>query len=464
MNLKQSALIIAVFSSFSASAQEMSGFRTDNYNGVNGVFFNPANLGNSPYKIDVGFFGLNMMAANNALDFNFKTFSDFNADTGTINKMIGNGNANSMLLGVSMHLPSVLYTINKKTSVALTTRSRVLFGIHDFDGNLINSINSETQKSNFPFTLNNNTNMRINANVFAEIGASVGRVIIEDGNHFLKGGVTLKYIGGVANGYIQLDNLKATINADSSGNNVYATNSSGTIAIGTAGIDINNTNDALKFDFDASSLGADLGFVYEYRPENLSDKRNKYLFKISAAVLDMGAVRYTLNPQSAGAYTISIPSSQKFGLDTLQVKDINELKQVFDNNSNYFSKAAGYTSTYSVSLPTSLQLGGDVRAMNNIYVNINGQFALTQNEKKAYNPRIMNIVSICPRFEHKWASVYLPISISNLSGTTLGLGFRLGPLYAGSSSILSMATSKSKQADFYFGFRFGIKNKMNKDS
>ena len=40
----------------SVSAQDFPGFRTGNYTGVNGVFFNPANIADSRYRWDFNLF------------------------------------------------------------------------------------------------------------------------------------------------------------------------------------------------------------------------------------------------------------------------------------------------------------------------------------------------------------------------------------------------------------------------
>jgi len=48
------------------------------------------------------------------------------------------------------------------------------------------------------------------------------------------------------------------------------------------------------------------------------------------------------------------------------------------------------------------------------------------------------------------------LSFNEISGTNLGVGFRVGGFFIGSSSILSALASDSNQADAYFGFRFGL--------
>ncbi|MCC6185684.1 MAG: hypothetical protein IT256_00885 [Chitinophagaceae bacterium] len=152
MKRKITALAALALLSNGASAQEMNGFRTDNYNGANGAFFNPANLGNSPYKLDVGLVGFNFMAGNKNVDFSFGTMSDLTTDSNILSKFIGNGTTNSMQVGATFHLPCISYSINKKTTIAILSRARILFNIHDFDGTLINSITNGANNPSLPYT------------------------------------------------------------------------------------------------------------------------------------------------------------------------------------------------------------------------------------------------------------------------------------------------------------------------
>ena len=47
---------LAVATALPAAAQDFPGYRAGNYTGVNGVFFNPANIADSRYRFDVNLF------------------------------------------------------------------------------------------------------------------------------------------------------------------------------------------------------------------------------------------------------------------------------------------------------------------------------------------------------------------------------------------------------------------------
>lgn len=461
MKLNYTLLFALAFIANTSLAQEMLGFRTDNYNGVNGAFFNPANLADNPYKVDVNLIGVNLFAGNKNMKFDLGTFSDA-GDSSGLNKLIGDNATNSIMVNLAMHLPSVSYRIDAKTSVALLTRARFLFDVRDFDGKLVNSINNQT--IGLPVTINNSTNMRLNMNMFSEIGISGGRVIIDQGPHFLKAGATLKYLAGVGNYYFQLNNLNTVLDTNANGDAV-ARNSSGSIAMG-GGLDISGSGTDIQFGFNAAGFGADLGAVYEYRPNNVAEEAMPYLFKVSVAVLDLGSIKYKAIPNYTLGYDINIPAGQEFRLENLSGSESGtELKQAFDSYPAYFKRTNGLnSSSYRVSLPRTLQLGADVRAVSHLYVSANLQLGMSNNESKPYNPKAINSFVLTPRFEIPMFAAYLPVSYNNLSKMNVGLGLRAGPLYIGSSSLLSVVTGKPKQADIYFGFRVGFRTKKDKDT
>lgn len=464
MQLKNILLLTSLASTITLHAQEMAGFRVDNYDGVNGVFFNPANLVDSRYKVDVNILGFNMFAGNDNISYSLGKLSDFGADTGVFSKFIGPNTKSNALLSTSIHMPSVLFNITQHTSIAFVSRTRMMLNISDFDGNLINSVSNELSQ-NPPYVVRNSTNMRININGWSEYGIAVGQVLLDRDNHFLKVGATVKYLAGIGNAYFQINNLKGTVNVDSTGSNrTYISDATGRVALGVGGYDINNL-DNVALNYKGSGVGADIGFVYEYRPDYLQSKANKYLFKLSASLMDIGGIKYNQVQSSTGAYDVHIDASQRFYLDQFSGSKLSDYKAVLDANPTYFSQAAGLNgNSYRVSLPTTLQLGIDFRVIPRIYIALNSQIGLTNNDTKAYNPQSLSFVTVTPRYESKMLAAYLPITYNSMTNMNVGFGFRAGPVYAGSSCLISSLLGTSKQADFYLGFRFGIKKGKRSNS
>ena len=62
-------------------AQDFPGYRAGNYTGVNGVFFNPANLADSRYRFDFNLISVSSFVGNNQATFKLKNITQsFDAD------------------------------------------------------------------------------------------------------------------------------------------------------------------------------------------------------------------------------------------------------------------------------------------------------------------------------------------------------------------------------------------------
>ena len=111
---------------------------------------------------------------------------------------------------------------------------------------------------------------------------------------------------------------------------------------------------------------------------------------------------------------------------------------------------------YKTQLPTALHINADWSFTQRFYVNLNTDLSLIS-KKKATGSRISNIVSLTPRFESKFFSLYVPLSVVEYNGFQAGAGLRFGGLYIGSGSILTALTSNNtKGADGYAGLKFPI--------
>jgi hypothetical protein len=328
----------------------------------------------------------------------------------------------------------------------------------DIDGRLLDKISSDINNNvGLPYTISSSSNMRMNVNAWTEFGASAARVLYDKGTHFIKGGITLKYLAGAGNGYISIDNLNAHLDYDVIADDVYMDNATGRISMGFGGVNLSSFETTDVLSGNGSGLGADIGFVYEYRPHAVSASRrdlNKYKVRAGLAFLDLGSIRYNKDMQRSGGYTIGITGSERFYLNQLSDADIDGYRDVFESNPQYFTEDADNSQTsYRVSLPSMVQMDVDYHLHSGFYVNMLAQFPA--NSEKEYNGRIATTVGITPRYERKSIGVYLPVYYNSLSDLNAGLSLRLGPVFFGSGSFLSALAGKSEQVDMHFGLRFG---------
>ena len=439
-------------------AQHLPGLSSGNYSGVHGVFSNPANIADSRYRFDVNLFSLNTLVANNQASYSLKNLSSGFKTDSMENQVFGkDAGPASGTMQVEVRGPAVMFNVGKKNSFALTTRGRVFANIVDIDGKLFNKISEDFRNDpSLPYTMSSGQNMRFTINAWSEIGASYGRVITQKGPHFLKGGITLKYLAGAANGYIAIDNFNGTIDQDVIAQDAFLRNTTGSISTGFGGINISDMEGGDLLDMNSTGIGTDIGFVYEFRPGGSALKSAPYKLKVGAAILDLGKIRYEKDMQRSGSYQFDITGSERLSLQELNELDLDDYNAFFEARPQHFAPSASNAETsYRVSLPTSLQLDVDYHVVKGFYVNTATQIALATSKTQGFNSRTYSGVTVTPRYEMKRLGVYLPVNYNSLTKMNAGASFRFGPLFVGSGSIVSALMGKSKQADVYFGFRFG---------
>lgn len=435
--------------SLNSNAQNYAGYSTSNFIGVNGVFFNPGNVVDSRYKWSVNLLSANVDVANDYAT--LKTtglFKTIGGDTSSYNINRTNFGNTNFLLDADVFGPSVLFNVNAKNSFAITTRGRAMANVDKMPGDLLNTLENSGNNVTFPTTLNTN-GFKISANVWTEIGVTYGRVLI-DKTSFLKGGITLKYLGGVGAGYFGLS-ANGKLDQDINGNN-YIQNTTGQLDFGLGGEDINNIN--LKFN--GSGIGGDIGFVYEYRPTYISAKdENKYKFKVEAALHDLGSIKYNHGTNDA-SYTLNTNLNPPF--DSLRLDRFNKISSFADIDTALNSAGAQIKKTsaaggkFNMSLPTSLSGSVDYHVVTGLYVNLGGSVSLNKNSSSLYKTHTANYIILTPRYEGKHFGVAVPISNSSISGFNAGVSLRAGPIFIGSGSILStLLRGNTQQADVHFG-------------
>ncbi|MDH7463340.1 DUF5723 family protein [Chitinophagaceae bacterium 26-R-25] len=453
-------------------AQDFPGFRSSNYAGVNGVFTNPANAADSRFHWDFNLLSVNANVGNNNASYKLSTVNEFFKDDSLISKLfpLNNRPANA-LVALAVHAPSVLFNVNPKTSFAITTRVRGFGNVNDVDSKIVNTIR-EQDGITYPYTNGSTNNMRLAINGWAEAGLTFGRVLQDKGKHFFKAGITLRYLGGIGNSYAQINNLRGTVVEDAGGKGKFLTDASGLLGVGASGVDINadnlSANDFTKLE--ARGIGGDLGFVYEFRPDfekyqnaDGSWKRNKtkYKLKIGVSLLDFGKIKYNTDANNTGLYDVHIPAGQAFYLNELNGKYINEYNGVLQSYPQYFTPKAT-ASSYSVSLPTTVNIDVDYRIAKRIFINAAGFISTVKSASKPFNALYSSSVSVTPRYESSVFDFYVPVTYNTLTKFNAGAGLRVGPLFLGSGSVLSALLDKSKQADAYVGIHVGIQHKSKK--
>ncbi|WP_103068005.1 OmpA family protein [Aquimarina sediminis] len=453
-----STVVALLLSIVPATSQSFIGLLTDNYNGVHGVINNPANIADSRLKLDVNLIGVSGFAGNDYYGVNFndliKDDYDFEDDARTFPKDKNNIIGNIDALG-----PSVMISINRKNAIALFSRVRAFYSVSEINGRTIESLVDGFDGSEV-FTIDEG-DMLASSNAWSEFGITYAHVLMDKEQHFLKGGVTLKYLQGLGNAYAFGKDISLSYNSLSSVP-LNTVTTQGEVAYGYSE-NLEDDLDEIEVVSGAIGIGADLGFVYEWRPDHKDytsiDSKgnpytpkdiNKYKLKFGVSLTDLGSISYDDSVEERYDITNTLDE------DTFEsIDDINDLE-------NFYTVLDPGDAEKAV-LPTALHVNADWSINQKFYLNLNTDLSLTAKDK-INTSRIANTVSLTPRFETKWFSFYSPLSIVQHSGFQWGAGLRAGPLYVGSGSILSaLVSDEIKALDAYVGLKVPIYQSRPKD-
>jgi hypothetical protein len=430
-------VLLFLIASTNLIAQAYIGHSVDNYAGIHGVVYNPANVVGSPFKADI-----NLVSGSAFLgsDYINLTISDaINGDFDFENDLVISPTNNNNVFGnVDVVGPSFMFNIDKKNSIGVISRARTFYQINNINGELFESIvDGFDDSGNFEF---DSSDLRLNVHAWAEVGFSYGRILFSSQNHLLKAGVTLKYLMGAGSAFAGTDNLEGQY---FSNNETLSTK--GIMNYGTTQ-DFEQSD--INFDNLTSGFGLDLGLVYEYHQKRDNDSiryfQDPYKFKVAVSVTDIGSINY----EDAEFTTYDLNS-------TVNVTEIEDIQDFLDDNYQSTSE----NGTASIELPTALHMLLDYRLTNKILISAQANFAMSS-QGDQFSNRIINTVVLAPRLETKWFSLYAPISFREYGDTAFGAGLRFGPLSIGSGSVFSnLLSDESQTTDIFVGLKIPIYRK-----
>ncbi|MBN9483062.1 MAG: OmpA family protein [Bacteroidetes bacterium] len=462
-----------------ASAQRYLGVATSNWSGTNSLYLNPANIADSRHKFTIDLFSVNVGVDNNLAKIDpLNVFSK--ARDGKDIKDITSGfqyntkdKFSIMMPAAEVRGPGFMVSIGSKHSIALTTRVRLMNQFDNLNQQLFRTIVDST------FNVNGQSlkaaKFNWTAQLWSEIGLSYAAVIWENKQHQVKGGFTARYMMGA--GYVSLvsNNLDATYTYDQQNGAILNLQKTDVhYRYGGANFFNGGGNSVITDNLVSNSgkgIGGDLGVVYEFRPHYKSytydmdgktgivdRSKNQYLLRFSAAVTDIGAIKYT-----NGNKQININGTGK-----IVGNDVADKINNYDDFRGYLAqqgiKADSSTGqSTKVALPTALILGLDYHAWKNFYVNATYMGNVVDRTKVGNS--IYSQVTVTPRFDIRTVSVGLPITYSMLtSSIKAGIGIRVAGFFIGSDDIAGVLSNKANGVNFYMGAYVPFNKKKPKDS
>ena len=482
------ALILFIFLfSFiiNSFAQQFLGLRQSNYSGMMGSDLNPASIADSRYKLDVILFSGFQSSYNNHMAFNTSTMpywwiksfdsSDpkskawleadgfgkiISVDSTEYYKSRGlgqffeidNGNKErSAFINTEIDILNFMITLSPKRAVGFQIRNRTLYNIDNLSPELIRL---SSNNFNYPDLYNipiDDGKFNMSMNSWVEYNLAYAQVLSDKKQHFFKVGGKLKFLQGLGSFYLHSDNLSLNIANDTVANSIsadfnygYSENIGGYVESDHSGEQFNTK----AFNEMASKLGvgADIGIVYEWRPDwkkykyDMDGKKdlwmrdkNKYKLKVGLAINDIGGMKYNKGGTSNN-FKLDVND-----FDLTQFDDVlgfRSLDSVLTNfeDSGYVSYHADDDRQFYMNLPTHINLTVDYNIVKDFYVNLYTRINMVfKNDVNSVH--YPTAYALTPRWDHRRFGVSVPLSYDGVSGFRTGLALRLAYVSVGTGDL-----------------------------
>lgn len=492
------------------SGQDMLGIRHSNYAGLNGLGLNPSSIIDSRVKLDINIISAGVTMENDFLyipkdDLKFIGFGNIidqinnknYLEKEALQEILKGGLKNKNLtFGSTIMGPSVMFTFNKKHSLALGYQFRTGVTINNLIAEVAHYSYTELSDTNLFYPKNaklfHATDFTFNTLMWQEYFLTYGTVFHNKNRHMLKGAATLKYLGGVMGSYIKDPDIYFNVNDDS------------TLIFGPTSFEYGRVSYNI-FDDKAEDkatinngggFGWDLGFAYEWRRDESTytyemdgakhedPEVNKYWLRLGASLLDMGSINFRNNSK---AFNINdqramhvYPDYKHDDFDSQLDFDstvsaifygsVDTLPSGALTNPDFFNPTTRAQSfktakeSFKMETPSAWSIQADWNIIGRMY--LNATIIKGFKHKKNMGITRPDILSLTPRYESEWVDISLPFSIIDYEKSQARLGFavRLGSLFFGSDKIGTLiGISDLYGMDAYAGLKFTLDKRRMRD-
>jgi hypothetical protein len=291
------------------SAQEMLGISNSNYGGTNNLMLNPSQVVNPYLKWDINLITLGIHADNNYL---YIPNTSLTRLPRTLNEASANDQATPLVqhfnqsrnkqayVNLLVKGPSAMWNVKGKHGVGFHTALRAnasVRGVERALADIIYDASTQDQSIVLDPNLLEIQRFRANAMTWGELGLTYGQVLRDESHYLLKAGGTLKYLHGIAGGYLNNYGSGITQLQDIEYYNTYV----------DARVGYSNPIDSsARLGFRTRTgmgLGADIGVMYENkrnmrsRYSDLAQKGRdiQYTWRVSVTLMDVGAIYFNKN-------------------------------------------------------------------------------------------------------------------------------------------------------------------------
>ncbi|MFD1469396.1 DUF5723 family protein [Hymenobacter caeli] len=433
-------------------AQQQFDGAHSNYAGIGGVLWNPATVADNRYAIQLQIADFDAHGTNSAYAYTgpwsyLHPGADFNIQ-GTNATALASNQPRIFSVGFQLRGPGLLVRLGPKSGIALSTRVRTAFQGNDVSASLLqNSIEGFRTVSAW-----HNSSFNLNYNTVTERSLTYGKVLVDTGPHFLKVGLTGKWLIGLGAAYAQGNNIdyETSPSAYAGGNGIlFLHQLQGAYGYSypeeTPRLDLQTARRLLLGqNATGSGWGGDVGFVYEYRPRrtvggapvnkelSANDTHRTYLYRLGVSVTDIGAITYRNNTVAVNNISLTDAAVQPpsyIGIDLSNYE--TRIPQIFQ------SAGTPLENHFTTGLPTALNVDFDYHFSRYLYLNASASQGLRI--RYAIGTRTFSWLSVAPRLETRRFELAFPLSMTNnYRQFAAGAMLRLGPLVVGSNNLVAL--------------------------
>lgn len=446
---KSKLLIIMLFACNGVFGQSFLGGHFSTREALLSNTLNPAAGIAGEMKWQVNFLGLSSEVGNNYFSINGSLKGI--ANNWDKEKYIGqnlDGKRKELHANIGLVGPSGFVRIKQNNAIHFGIRARAVLTVNDINQDFVNSMYNHFEEILQWLPNFNDERATAAANVYSEIYAGYARTIKIGERHAVHLGLTAKMNSNIFNAQFVANDIDF--------NKIVTSPTDSFINVGNSKFDLfvsDVIDDGFKYKFGANGFGVDLGIIYEYKLKN----SNEHFVMAGISLNDFGFNTYKLgkNSRSFVGNGRDIPASHL----TDAFGETNNIDEVLDS----LGTRTVPTGTKKIKTPATVNVFADVRVVKMFYINANMQFNPYSIKKGTAVANLPIDITVTPRFEHRIASVYLPINYNQYSGFNMGAGFRIGQFTLGSSTIItSFAKKKFTGVDFYMNIGFGASEKIKK--
>lgn len=341
--------------------------------------------------------------------------------------------ASAMLTG-----PSALFHLKGGHSLGWVVQARHAMGGQGVPNNL-SYLRYDRRPDLVPFSVHR---WEMGLVSWAEIGLHYGRQW-ETSSGTFQAGITAKYLLGYEGMYFQ-----NAVDLDA-----YTKITGDTIAAEKMDLRYSYTKTNLdappiEFTRNGSGAGADLGVEWTWEGEY-----EPYQMKLGVSLLDIGAIYFNRNGAKHHAVSsdpVVLPNGDYDFIKSPE--DLDQVARLFSYQTLGDSMASFVSNHYTLWLPTALSIQGEYGFYPGLWVHA----ALVQ---RIPNPGASiergNAIMVAPRFEKRWISAGLPLTLYNWEQLRIGAFLRLGPLVVGTDHFPALfIPGRLHGGDFYFAIHW----------